>query len=665
MDGFSVLDQRTWRPELYAETPEYKAGNAFGWLYRGNKQAATNYPLTGRLYLAKSGWLLLSVPNALVRGVFDAMAVPGAELPLAGVMNVPNVDADVLNAHISVMNADEVKQIGVDNINERGHMFPYRLGSMKEINVKNVDGVSKVWAIQVASPELAALRKSYGLSPLMNGDHQFHITVAVRRKKVLQDNEVRKAAAADLTKLAPKWGEREHILAALPKHLTDTQAAINTGGNVDKEMTDLALIANAWLRSQQQKELLAARLKKFKETAGYPSLAAPKMAADSPQPRVRVVMPYKNQYLMETLNNSKWPQNIGKRRFMGGGIEEGETPAQAAAREMFEELGVKIKPTAFRPLGNDPREGWQHEHYLELLKHKLKPGNFNATVGSDAVVTLSHGLPEGDDYMGPDIKKLLAPVINKAADDKLSRSGQKDLLPGGEADNVPDREFPPAALAEGTKHEHEHTSNDQAAKEIAKDHLSEDPHYYEKVKEIEKDAIAADKDIIRKLLAAKEHSDNKRYAEKTDILRRLMAEAPQDWVVDDPKPYHKGVTHKPTKFKLHMDPTAIPPTVKAAENVYMDQLRNMYSMRRPIVYNYNKPVFENIRDQLTEVKRRGDFMINARQNHQRYMAALSPQYRYQLAMKAMRGEMEQPSFMEQTIYNNGDHLLNAAFGRPK
>lgn len=436
MDGFSILDQRSWRPELYADTPEYKAGHAFGWLYRGNKQAATNYPLSGRLYCAKSGWLLLSVPNALVRGVFDALSAPGTELPLAGVMNVPNVDADVLNAHISVMNADEVSSIGCDNINERGHMFSYRLGGMKEINVKNVDGVSKVWAIQVYSPELMALRKSYGLSPLMNGDHAFHITVAVRRKRVLQDNDVSKAAA----------------------------------------------------------------------------------------------------------------------------------------------------------------------------------------------------------------------------DDKL---------PGGKADGLPDSKFPPKALAEGVKHEHEHTSDDQIAKEIAKDHLSEDKSYYEKIKEIEKRSISAHKDVLAQLLQAKAHSDNKRYAEKTQILRRLMAQSPQDWVVDDPKPYHKGVTHTPTKFRLHTDPSAIPTTVKAAENVYMNQLRNMYSFQRPITYDYNKPVFENIRDQAMEVKRRGDFMINARRNHQQYMSALSPQYRYQLAIKAMRGELEAPDPVEQAIHNYGDHFLNMAMGRPK
>ena len=79
--------------------------------------------------------------------------------------------------------------------------------------------------------------------------------------------------ANDLTKFAPKWSDRAHLLAALPQHLTDTQMALSTQGNIDKEMTDLALISQAWLRSQKQKELLAARLKKFRETAGYPSLA--------------------------------------------------------------------------------------------------------------------------------------------------------------------------------------------------------------------------------------------------------------------------------------------------------------------------------------------------------------------------------------------------------
>lgn len=59
----------------------------------------------------------------------------------------------------------------------------------------------------------------------------------------------------------------------------------------------------------------------------------------------------------------------------------------------------------------------------------------------------------------------------------------EDLLPGGKGDNTPDSKFDKKQLAMGIKHEMEHTSDARKAKEIAKDHLSEDPHYYTKLKE--------------------------------------------------------------------------------------------------------------------------------------------------------------------------------------
>jgi hypothetical protein len=54
----------------------------------------------------------------------------------------------------------------------------------------------------------------------------------------------------------------------------------------------------------------------------------------------------------------------------------------------------------------------------------------------------------------------------------------KDLLPGGEADNKPDSLFTKKMLRAGIKDESEHTGNKSVAKEIAKDHLIENPHYY-------------------------------------------------------------------------------------------------------------------------------------------------------------------------------------------
>jgi hypothetical protein len=298
MDSLSALDPLSWEPDYLRDHPAYAAGNALGWLYRGDKQAATNYPLTGRLYLSNSGWLMLSVPNALVRGVYDAMSEPGIELPTAAAWSVGD-KKELLNAHISVMTADEVQQVGSDNINERGHMFGYTLSGLKEITPRSNTPISKIWAIQVTAPNLAALRKSYGLSALPNNDEQFHITVAVRKRGILLDNGKAK---------------------------------------------------------------------------GY------------------------------------------------------ETAAETAEGQRF----------------SNP-----------ISRGELKAAEFSRSGA------------------------------------KLSRAGQNDLLVGGKADNVPDREFSTPALAEGAKHEHEHTDNDQIAREIAKDHLSEDPRYYEKVKEIEKASYAA------------------------------------------------------------------------------------------------------------------------------------------------------------------------------
>jgi hypothetical protein len=61
-----------------------------------------------------------------------------------------------------------------------------------------------------------------------------------------------------------------------------------------------------------------------------------------------------------------------------------------------------------------------------------------------------------------------------------------EKLIGGAGDNRPDSDFDPQQLEIGIKHETEHTKDREVAKEIAKDHLTEDPNYYKKLKKIEK-----------------------------------------------------------------------------------------------------------------------------------------------------------------------------------
>lgn len=135
--------------------------------------------LQGRLVASRSGWALLTVPNQLVRGLFDAMDEPGVELP-------PGHEGGPFSAHISVMTGEELGRIGgPDKLTERGHTFHYQLGPIRSVEPAGWGEMSRVWFVEVQSPELKKLRASYGLTPLPRGDHEFHITVCVRRKRVL------------------------------------------------------------------------------------------------------------------------------------------------------------------------------------------------------------------------------------------------------------------------------------------------------------------------------------------------------------------------------------------------------------------------------------------------------------------------------------------------
>ena len=62
---------------------------------------------------------------------------------------------------------------------------------------------------------------------------------------------------------------------------------------------------------------------------------------------------------------------------------------------------------------------------------------------------------------------------------------KQDLLPGGIADRLRPEDFDQEALAIGTQIEFEHTKDLEIAREIAMDHLAEDPDYYSKLSEME------------------------------------------------------------------------------------------------------------------------------------------------------------------------------------
>lgn len=195
-------------------------------LEKTGADAAVSRELTGKLYLSKSGWLLLSVPNGLARGAFDALQVVGAELPKKDT-NDPN---STFNAHISVMSADEVAGIGADKITERGHDFHYTLGPLKTCKPDGWDGVSQVWFITVDSPELRNLRKSYGLEPLRKG-FEHHITIAIKRTGVTGNNGVSKfdvdqGREHSETHVKFSWDREDHPMFSPPPASIDELPAV-------------------------------------------------------------------------------------------------------------------------------------------------------------------------------------------------------------------------------------------------------------------------------------------------------------------------------------------------------------------------------------------------------------------------------------------------------
>lgn len=92
-------------------------------------------------------------------------------------------------------------------------------------------------------------------------------------------------------------------------------------------------------------------------------------------------------------------------------------------------------------------------------------------------------------------------------------------IPGGLSEGKKPGDFDPKALAKGQKVEMEHTTDPAIAQEIARDHLTEDPAYYDKLEKIEgkkAGAVPAKvKDQVEALLkdyAGKEVPDDKVHA---------------------------------------------------------------------------------------------------------------------------------------------------------
>ena len=127
-------------------------------------------PLKGRLSLQKGGgdFLMVEMPQDLLDQVFEAI-------------KTDDMQKSDYRAHISAMSGDELKNI--ENIEEVGEDILVYLGKIMSVDPEGWDEMDQVWFIECDVPRLKEIRQKYGLTPLMNGDHEFHITIAVKPKK--------------------------------------------------------------------------------------------------------------------------------------------------------------------------------------------------------------------------------------------------------------------------------------------------------------------------------------------------------------------------------------------------------------------------------------------------------------------------------------------------
>lgn len=161
--------------------------------------------------------------------------------------------------------------------------------------------------------------------------------------------------------------------------------------------------------------------------------------------------------------------------------DNGETYVRMGVSEGEEYLST-VKESWDKWIGSkNERKLKMAERHLGVAVKKLKR-EAEATLSGDK---LAKRLKEIDDDT-----EIMRMELEWAAEDAAKVEKGAEILVGGEGDNKPDADFDEDDLAEGTRHELEHVRDDAkgraVAKEIAKDHLTEDKDYYRKLSQIEK-----------------------------------------------------------------------------------------------------------------------------------------------------------------------------------
>jgi hypothetical protein len=167
-----------------SDIPDFELIETWASGYLTEKRSAVKFK--GLLQLSSSGHLIVTVPAALIRGLYDSLADPGLSLPRV-------TDGGGVRSGIVVMTPAEVEEVGGPaKIVDRGKTFSFEFGDFFISPADGWAGVSKCWHWHVKSTELQELRKTYGLPTKIEGLYDFSLIVAYRKTGVLGLNVVSK-----------------------------------------------------------------------------------------------------------------------------------------------------------------------------------------------------------------------------------------------------------------------------------------------------------------------------------------------------------------------------------------------------------------------------------------------------------------------------------------
>ena len=86
------------------------------------------------------------------------------------------------SAHISLFDREETASLPI-YFPEEGRLVKFTISGVKTVAPDDWDGVGSCFIMTVNAPALSSIREKYGFTPLMHGDHEFHITIGIAEKE--------------------------------------------------------------------------------------------------------------------------------------------------------------------------------------------------------------------------------------------------------------------------------------------------------------------------------------------------------------------------------------------------------------------------------------------------------------------------------------------------